>query len=164
MRTLVSLLLLACLTACGNNAPPASLNTGMAAPTFETRTPDGQAVSFPAQFTGRPVVIRFWADWCKFCESEMRAIGPLINEHSGKGLAILAVNVGQDPATVTAYMKKLGVSYPAILDEKANIAKSYGVAGLPTSFFIDAQGIVQSKTVGESDAKLFEQQLKTILH
>lgn len=61
---------------------------------------------------------------------------------------------GQDRATVDAFMKKLGVGYPAALDEDSKIAKRYGVVGLPTTFLIDGQGIVRGKIVGEADAAI----------
>lgn len=77
--------------------------------------------------------------------------------------AILAVNAGQDKKTVDAFMRKLGVGYPAALDENAKIAKSYGVVGLPTTFLIDGTGIVRGKIVGEADAAMFERHVEMLL-
>jgi peroxiredoxin len=150
---LVALLLSALISSCGGE-PPAKLNTGDAAPSFRAVRLDGAAVDFPAAYAGTPVVLRFWADWCRFCEGEMKLIDAVRQRHAG--LAILAVNAGQDKATVEAFMAKLGVGYPAALDEKSRIAKSYGVVGLPTTFFIDAQGVVRGKIVGEADEAMFE--------
>jgi cytochrome c biogenesis protein CcmG/thiol:disulfide interchange protein DsbE len=113
--------------------------------------------------SGKPLVIRFWADWCKYCEGEMKAIESVYQRHKGKGLEVLAVNTGQDKATINAFMKKIGASYPALLDENSAIARSYGVVGLPTTFFIDGKGIVRAKIVGEADEATFERQVLELM-
>ena len=124
---------------------------------------DGTPVHFPAAFAGKPLVIRFWADWCKYCEGEMKAIETVYQRHRGQGLQVLAVNAGQDKPAVAAFMKKIGVSYPALLDEQSKIARSYGVVGLPTTYFVDARGIVRGKIVGEADEATFERQVAELL-
>jgi cytochrome c biogenesis protein CcmG/thiol:disulfide interchange protein DsbE len=101
-------------------------------------------------------VIRFWADWCKFCEGEMQAIEKVYTRLKPRGLEVIAINAGQDAKTVAAFMQKIGVSYPALLDENSAIAKSYGVVGLPTTYFVDARGVVRVKLIGESDEAGFE--------
>jgi peroxiredoxin len=151
------------LVACGDGKPAAKLNVGDIAPTFQTLRADGTAVHFPAAWTGKPVVIRFWADWCKYCEPEMRAIEPIYQQLKSQGLEVLAINAGQDRKTVLDYMVKLGVSYPALLDERSSIAKQFGVVGLPTTYFIDAQGVVRVKLIGEAESANFERAAREIL-
>lgn len=150
------------LAACGGE-PPAKLNIGDAAPAFRSERLDGGAVDFPAAAAGRPVVIRFWADWCKYCEPEMKAIEAVYQRHKAKGLEVLAVNAGQDRKTVEAFIRKLGVSYPAVLDESAAIARRYGVVGLPTTYFVDARGVVRGKVIGEADEAVFERHALDLL-
>jgi peroxiredoxin len=142
--------------ACGSDKSPARLNIGDAAPAFQTVRADGQPASFPAGWAGKPVVIRFWADWCKYCEGEMKDIERVYQRLKPRGLEVAAINAGQDRKTVEDFMKKIGVSYPALLDEDSAIAKRYGVVGLPTTYFVDARGIVRAKLVGEADAASFE--------
>jgi cytochrome c biogenesis protein CcmG/thiol:disulfide interchange protein DsbE len=156
-----SLLLL--LSACGGGMPTAKLNVGDIAPTFQTTRADGMAAHFPADWSGKPVVIRFWADWCQYCEPEMKAIEPIYQQLKPQGLQMMAINAGQDRKTVVAYMEKLGVSYPALMDENSAIAKRYGVVGLPTTYFIDAKGIVRVKLIGEAEPAGFERAARTIL-
>jgi peroxiredoxin len=160
----IALLLLALLlAACGGDAPKANINIGSNAPAFKTVRADASAAGFPADFAGKPVVIRFWADWCKYCEGEMKAIEKVYQRHQASGLTILAVNTGQDKKAVDAFMQKLGVSYPALLDEQSAIARSYGVTGLPTTFFVDAGGIVRAKIIGEADEATFERHAAALL-
>ncbi|MDT3735248.1 MAG: TlpA disulfide reductase family protein [Denitratisoma sp.] len=159
------LLLLACLAllaACGGE-PAAKLNLGDAAPAFRTQRLDGGTVDFPAAASGRPLVIRFWADWCRYCEPEMKAIEVVYRRHKDKGLEVFAVNAGQDQPAVAAFIKKLGVTYPVLLDESASIAKRYGVVGLPTTYFVDAKGVVRGKVIGEADEAVFERHALELL-
>ena len=150
------------LSACGKEAPKANVNIGSIAPTFQTFRADGGAEHFPAAYFGKPLVIRFWADWCKYCEGEMKAIETVYQANQGK-LQVLAINAGQDKATINAFIKKIGVTYPALLDENSAIARSYGVVGLPTTFFIDSKGIVRGKIVGEADEATFARHVQELL-
>ena len=163
MRIFLFIAALFLVAACGKEAPKANINVGSIAPTFQTFSADGGATHFPAAYFGKPLVVRFWADWCKYCEGEMKAIESVYQRHKGKGLAVLAINAGQDKATINAFIKKIGVTYPALLDEQSTIARSYGVVGLPTTFFIDGKGIVRAKIIGEADEATFERHALELL-
>jgi peroxiredoxin len=117
----------------------------------------------PQGVVGQVVAIRFWADWCPFCDKEMRDIEQVYRELSDRGLRVLAVNVGQDKQTAQRFVKRLGISYTTLLDPDSETARSYGVLGLPTTFFIDRQGLVHSKILGESDAAVFRQAVEPLL-
>ncbi len=163
MRLLTFLLSFALLAGCGSDNPAVKLNMGDLAPKFQTVTVDGKISAFPEAYAGKPLVIRFWADWCKYCEGEMKAIESVYQRHQGKGLEVLAVNAGQDKASIEAFIKKVGFTYPALLDEKSNIARSYGVVGLPTTYFVDAKGVIRAKIIGEADEATFERQVLEML-
>lgn len=160
MRPFLILCFSLLLAACGGDAP-ANINLGAAAPAFATQRADGSKVDFPADFAGRPVVVRFWADWCRYCEGEMKAIEQVVRRHPE--VVVLAVNAGQDKKTVDAFMTRIGVSYPALLDGESAIAKRYGVVGLPTTFFVDGAGVVRGKIVGEADEASFEREAVALL-
>ena len=163
MRLLSLLLSFALLAACGSDNPAVKLNMGDLAPKFQTVTVDGKNTAFPEAYAGKPLVIRFWADWCKYCEGEMKAIENVYQRHKGKGLEVLAINAGQDKASIEAFIKKVGFTYPSLLDEKSNIARSYGVVGLPTTYFVDAKGVIRAKIIGEADEATFERQVLEML-
>ncbi len=163
MRFLLLLLVALLPAACGGDQPPARLNIGDIAPGFETVRADGTPAQFPAAWAGKPLVIRFWADWCKYCEGEMKDIEKVYQRLKPRGLDVIAVNAGQDKKTVTDFMRKLGVSYPALMDEDSAIARRYGVVGLPTTYFVDAKGIVRAKLIGEADEASFERAALEIL-
>jgi cytochrome c biogenesis protein CcmG, thiol:disulfide interchange protein DsbE len=161
MYRLVALVFIV-LSACSGE-PTAKLNVGDIAPTFQTSRLDGMVAHFPAAWANRPVVVRFWADWCKFCEGEMKQIEAVYQRHKDKGLQVIAINAGQDRKTVAAFVQKIGISYPALMDERSKIAKQYGVVGLPTTYFVDAKGIVRAKVIGEADEATFERHALELL-
>lgn len=154
LRFLMFLLIMPLLVACDGGAP--KLNTGSTAPGFSATRLDGSTVRFPDDFRGKPLVIRFWADWCRYCEGEMKAIDRVYQRRRTQGLQVLAVNAGQDKEAVAAFIKKIGVGYPALLDEKSAIARQYGVVGLPTTYFVGADGTIKAKVVGEADEATFD--------
>jgi peroxiredoxin len=144
---------------------PTNINVGQAAPVFSTATLQGERIDFPAMLVGKPVVIRFWADWCRYCEGEMKMIEQSYQHQrqSGHAFEMLAINAGQDKASAASFARKLGLTYPVLLDETAKIAKQYGVSGLPTTYFVDAKGVIRSKLVGEASTAVFAQQLGLIV-
>jgi peroxiredoxin len=155
------ILLVALAAGCGEKAP--RLEHGEPPPAFSLARLDGGTAAFPGQFTGRVVVIRFWADWCPFCESEMQAIEPVYRRYRDKGLVILAVNVRQEAATARAFIDKLDVSYDTLLDSGGEVARAYGVLGLPTSFVIDRNGRLHARIIGESTPEVFEHIVRALL-
>jgi cytochrome c biogenesis protein CcmG, thiol:disulfide interchange protein DsbE len=159
VRRVLGLLILGWLTllsGCGGS-DSAGLVKGEAPPRFDLQRLDGEVMHFPEDFAGQVVVIRFWADWCPFCEGEMKAIEPVYRKYRDRGLRILALNVRQDRDTAAAFIDKLGISYDALLDQEGAVARAYGVIGLPTTFILDRQGHLATRILGESSAELFEQ-------
>ena len=128
-----------------NGAPP---------PGFSLPGLNGDKARFPADYLGQVVVIRFWADWCPFCKGEMTALEPVYQDLRGQGLHILAVNVRQDAKTAADFVAKLGISYATLLDTSGEVARAYGVQGLPTTFLVGRDGTLHSRILGESTPEL----------
>ena len=152
---LLSFLAALALTAC-DEVNTNRLNTGDIAPAFAASSLGAVPFRFPDDLRGKPVVIRFWADWCRFCEGEMKAIERVWQRHKDQGLMVIAVNAGQNRQDVAAFISKIGVTYPALLDEKAAISRQYGVVALPTTYFVGADGMIRGKVLGEADEATFE--------
>jgi peroxiredoxin len=142
------------LAGCGE--PQEHLKNGDPAPAFLLQTLDDGWARFPSQYRDQVVAIRFWADWCPFCEGEMKLLEPVYRKYRERGLRILAVNVRQDRNTAMAFIAKLSISYDTLLDFEGEVARSYGVSGLPTTFIIDGKGILRSRIIGESTPETFE--------
>lgn len=129
------------------------LQQGSLAPSFTLTRLDGSPLRFPEELAGRPLVIRFWADWCPYCRDEMAGLEQLFQTRQGTGLAILAVNVGQERAVVQRFVDSLGLTYPALLDADSAVTRRYGVIALPTTYLVNRAGRIRSKLLGETDQK-----------
>ncbi len=86
----------------------------------------------------------------------MKEIDPVAERLAASGVALVAINVGQDRAAVEKLGSRLGLRYPLLLDEPARTAKAWGVKSLPTTFFVGSDGRVRRRVVGESDAATLE--------
>lgn len=103
----------------------------------------GQRVRL-ADFEGQVLLVNFWATWCAPCVQEMPALERLQAELAGEGLQVLAVSIDRGGAKVVEpFAARLGLErLPLYLDPKSALARAFGIAGLPTSFLIDAEGQV----------------------
>jgi peroxiredoxin len=150
------------LLGCAEETVPPPSN-GAAAPAFQLESLSGEQVKVPADFSGKVVAIRFWADWCPYCRKEMQALQPVYTRLQSRGLEILAVNVAQDREVVRQFITPLGVTYPVLLDFEGATARAYGVKALPVTWLLDRNGIVRGKIVGEATPELFQSQVSTLL-
>lgn len=160
-NTMGAFLVTAALSGCGDPAP--RLENGAVVPAFTLEDLSQRPIDFPAQAKGQVVALRFWADWCPFCESEMTQLEPVYRRYKDRGLRILAVNVRQDPGTAERFVRRLGISYETLLDVDGRVSRDYGVIGLPTTFFIDRDGRLHAKVLGESTPEVFERIVAELL-
>jgi peroxiredoxin len=126
-------------------APPGfsvGLREGDVAPDFEFSAFDGTRMQL-SDFRGRPVFLNFWATWCGPCRAELPAMEVKLREHSAHGLVVLGVNTGERIETAERFLEKLDVELTAYAyDPGASVAKRYSIPGMPTSYFIDADGVI----------------------
>lgn len=128
-----------------------ALEVGQPAPDFELHTFDGQTVRL-SSLRGKTVLINFWASWCGPCRFEMPEFERLWQERGPRGdLAIVAVNAAaQDtPGEARAFAREQGLTFSVAFDtaDGAVVAR-YGVRGLPSSFFVDRDGILRDRVIG----------------
>ena len=141
------------ITGCENRLPKVKI--GAPAPNFTLNRLDGTTMQFPENYRDKIVAIRFWADWCPFCKTEMADLEPVYRQYHGRGLVILAINVMQSPADVRAFTERLGISYEVLLDSRGEVMRRYGVMGLPMTFIVDRHGVIKTRIAGESTADAF---------
>ena len=125
---------------------------GSPAPDFELHNLDGKAVSL-RDLRGRAVILNFWASWCGPCRAEMPYLQQVYEEWSGKGLVLLAINLGESSSKVKEFVQGFGLSFPVLLDSKGQVAQKYNIGPIPTTFFIDKNGIIQVKIIGAFPSK-----------
>ncbi len=116
-----------------------------------------------SDFRGRPLIINFWATWCPPCRAEIPELDAVYREHRDKGLEVLGIDYGEDSQTVQGFLKGMEVSYRIVLDPYDEAADGYRIAALPTSFFVDSEGIIRAVHLGGMDRQAIEQKLAKIL-
>lgn len=126
------------------------LREGNPAPEFNLPTLDGAAMVSLSQFRGQPVVLNFWASWCIPCRSETPALELAYQEYEPQGLVVLGIDSAeQDILTeAQAFADEFNLTYPLLWDQADEVLGAYGVLGLPTSVFLDAEGRVQRVYIG----------------
>jgi peroxiredoxin len=83
----------------------------------------------------------------------MPVLDQLYQQYKKQGLMVYAINVGQGLDIARAYVSKVKITYPVLLDVEGRTAKSYGVVGLPRTFFIDRKGNIKYKLLGEASGE-----------
>jgi len=142
----VAILGLALLTL-GMSGRPSTPRPGTEAPNFVLPDLSGQRATLDA-YRGKPLVVHFWASWCAPCRRELPEIEAAYGELQNQGFVVLGLNAGEDRATAEKFAKRLGLTFPILLDKKWNTASTYGVVGLPITFFVDRNGNIVDKVAG----------------
>jgi len=141
-----------------------SQTLGSPAPNFTLKTLAGGTVSL-SDYTRRPLLLNFWASWCKPCRGEMSDIIAAYNAHHAAGLEVLAINLTDQERMkdVRKFVEAFHMPFPVLLDEKGKVRKRYALHGVPTSVFVDAQGVVRLVNPGPIASETIQRGLAEIL-
>ena len=155
-----------------DQSPPATnsgsgLLVGDQAYDFTLNDLDGNLVSL-ADFRGQPVIVNFWATWCAPCRIEMPELQEAYDKYKGDGLVILALDQDEPVEVARSYFyDEMDLTFTPLQDEGSAIATTYGSFGvLPSTFFIDSDGVVQAihrgpLTVGQIEGYLADMMVET---
>lgn len=123
---------------------------------------DGQPIRL-GEFAGKPLWIVFWATWCTPCQQEASDIRASYHAHRGDGLAVLAIDIQEPAAAVREYALEHDLDYIIGLDPTAAVKDLYGGWGLPSHFFLDGNGVIRDRYLGQLTGALMEQHLRAII-
>jgi peroxiredoxin len=145
------------------NAPtpaPDVVRVGQPAPGFTLETLSGEEASL-VDFRGSVVAVNFWATWCGPCRAEMPALQAASDEFDE--LVILGVNTGESRSRVAGFMEELGLTFPALLDTNEDVADLYGVRAMPTTVWVDPDGIVRFEHFGPLTENQIERYVVSVM-
>lgn len=138
---------------------------GRAAPEVTLPRLDGRGDLVLAELRGKVVVVNFWASWCVACRAEHDDLVATASAFQARGVVFVGVVYQDDPESAQGFLDEMGwgENYEYVLDPGSQAAISFGVFGVPETFFIDPQGVVAGKITGESNATLLGSTLDQIL-
>jgi peroxiredoxin len=145
----LALFVLAALHFCSGCDNRPLVKIGDKSPIISATDTHGEVFSLD-QLKGKVGVIFFWTNSC--CGDRVKMLEPFYRRNRGKGLEVLAVNVGDTKEIVESYAKTNGLTFTLLTDEHSKISKQYGIFGFPTIFILDKNGIVREKIHGDIPA------------
>lgn len=141
--------------------PPTPLPVTLAPPRVSEDTPiidfaltslTGETVSL-SDYAGRIVFLNFWQTTCIPCREELPAFEAFQAAQGADGAVVLAVNIQESPDQITPFLEQYGgASLQILLDRNSDVATSYGIFAMPTTYVIDGSGIVNYIKLGEMTA------------
>jgi cytochrome c biogenesis protein CcmG/thiol:disulfide interchange protein DsbE len=127
---------------------------GTVAPSVEMVGFDGETIAL-ADYAGTPVVLNFWASWCPFCVAEMPDFEDVSNAHIDE-VVFVGVNLQDDAGAADSLAVETGVTYQLARDPQGVVYSAFGGIGMPTTVFIDADGVVRDVVTGKLSAEDLE--------
>jgi len=122
---------------------------GFYAPDLLLQNLSGQEISF-RDFQGQAIILNFWATWCPPCKAEMPDLQKVYLQFQGRGLVVIGINRTdqENYSEVPDFIQANEITFPVLLDPTGEIAKKYNVSALPTTFFIQPDGIINKVIIG----------------
>lgn len=145
------------------NGPSKTANSANAqpAPDVQFKKLDGGDLRL-ADLRGRVVVLNFWATWCIPCRSEIPLLNSMQKALEGEGLTVVGVSYDDTKELIEEFQKDLKQDYTVVLGGK-DVGQQLPATPLPTTYFIDRQGNIRDKFIGERSQAAFESVIKLLL-
>jgi len=114
------------------------------APPFELRTLEDQKLKLAELRRRGPVVLDFWATWCKPCIAAAPELEALHKAYATRGVTVVGISVDSPRSfsRVRPTVKKLGITYPVGIDEDGSLQEKYGIQAMPTTVIVDTSGVI----------------------
>ncbi len=122
-------------------------SAGASAPSVEMVGFGGETIAL-ADYAGTPVVLNFWASWCPFCVAEMPDFEDVSKAHADE-VVFVGVNLQDDAGAADSLAIETGVTYQLARDPQGVVYNAFGGIGMPTTVFIDADGVVAEVVTGQ---------------
>ena len=146
---------------------------GKPAPPFTLEDLSGKKISL-ADYKGRALAINFWATWCAPCKIETPWLIDLRNRYAAQGFEVLAISAddidrknpgkfSDEKQEIARFVQRMHMTYPVLIDG-GSISEPYGgLDALPTTFFVDRNGIVVAAQMGITSKDELDRYIKKAL-
>jgi len=142
---------------------PVGTRIGELAPDFNGTTLEGDTVRL-SDLRGKTVLINVFASWCGPCQLEMPHLVQLSNELDQDEVVFVGLNLQENPDSVTTFRDEFGIDFPLVLNEDGQLTNGlYTPIGLPTSWFIDREGVVRYVFSGAMTREVLENVLDDVI-
>lgn len=152
------LLLLCCVAVMAAGCSKGTPGVPGKAPAEKAQAPEISVISLDNQqltlagLKGKVVLLNFWATWCPPCREEIPSMMKLNKLMKGKPFQMVCVSVDEGgKKAIEEFFKNSGLSLPAYTDSTGQVAKTYGITGVPETFVIDKNGMIVKKVIGGLD-------------
>lgn len=132
------------------------------APDFSLELFDGSTFQL-SDHRGKPILINFFASWCVPCKEEIPVLEMIGQEYSLKGVVFLAIAVNDSEEKARAFLGEHGLSFAAGIDKTNSVQEAFGLYGVPTTYFIDKEGITNYLHAGIVTEELLRHELDKLL-
>jgi cytochrome c biogenesis protein CcmG/thiol:disulfide interchange protein DsbE len=141
---------------------PTGSQIGAQAPELDLADLDGNPVRL-ADLRGHPVIVNFWASWCTPCVDEFPLLQDAAAKHAADGLVLVGVVYRDNADAARAFMQRMGAAWTTAMDPGDVAAGRYGIIGPPETFFINSDGIIAGRQIGQLLRADLDRQLAEIL-
>jgi cytochrome c biogenesis protein CcmG, thiol:disulfide interchange protein DsbE len=144
---------------------------GAPLPDFTLRDQHGVLVP-PDDLRGRPLILNVWASWCPPCRAELPLLSEAAADLEDDGVVLLLLNAGESATVATGFLDTEGLPLRTLVDPDErerglegtlDVLRRLRAGGLPTTFFVDGDGILRGTYVGELDASVLRTMLENAL-
>lgn len=137
--------------------PPAS-EIGRLAPDFTLSDLDGNWFRL-SDLRGKVVFVNFWATWCPPCRAEMPEMEAVYQEYKDKNVVVVGVDISESEDEVRQFVGEGGYNWTFVIDTTGVVMESYDITAIPTSIFIDREGVIRAVNIGAMNKRGMEAKL-----
>jgi thiol-disulfide isomerase/thioredoxin len=145
----------------GPGSESSPIQIGLRAPDFTLSTEDDRELTL-SDFRGQPVALNFWASWCLPCRFEIPVMNQAMRDYADEGLVILSIDVGEQPSDVVEFLDGKEIEYEVLLDPYRVVSDQYSIVSMPTTIWLDAEGIVRAIDYGALSDERIEQSMALV--
>ena len=120
------------------------------APDFSLQDTEGKTHRL-SDYRGKPVIINFWTTWCPPCREELPSMNRAWHLLEKEGIAMLALNMGEDEDTIFIFSADYPTDFPILMDQSGEVIEQWPVKGLPTTYVIAPDGTFAYRAIGSRE-------------